>query len=162
VKPVEIVFYPVRGRPVESITAELEPGEGFLPVERALDDLAQLAHQSLQEGRLQQAQTLCEALIALGRRDCFTHSLLGTVHLARRKLDEALVQFEAALSFDPEDLPSLVYRAEVRLARRKVLRAEQDLKRVLRLGSSADPFVKRAKKLLALTVSKSQRLARVR
>ena len=70
-------------------------------------------------------------------------------------VEQALAQFEAALALDPDDLAALVYRAEVRLARKKPAKAVEDLERALAVGAPGDPFVARAKKLL--TLARSQR-----
>ena len=67
--------------------------------------------------------------------------------------DERPDPVEQAL--DPDDLAALVYRAEVRLARKKPAKAVEDLERALAVGAPGDPFVARAKKLL--TLARSQR-----
>ena len=76
--------------------------------------------------------------------------MLGTILLGAHRLDEALEQFEAALEIDPEDLAALVYRGEIRLSKRKVARALEDLERAVKLGPASDPFVARARKLVTL------------
>lgn len=126
------------------------PPTGFDPSERAFADLTRLGHEAFEAGRAEEARVVFESLVALGRRDPFAHTMLGTILLGAQALDKALEQFEAALEIDPEDLAALVYRGEIRLSRRKVSRAMEDLERAIKLGASTDPFVARAKKLLAL------------
>lgn len=174
-KPVEIVYYPKKARgpvprrqTVETlVTEEVETldrrpsrkgrktltDETADPAEQAFADLTRLGHEAFQAGRADEARVVFESLVALGRRDPFAHTMLGTILLGSHSLDLALEQFEAALEIDPEDLAALVYRGEIRLSRRKVSRAVEDLERAVKLGSGSDPFVARAKKLLALARS---------
>lgn len=120
------------------------------PTEQAFVDLTRLGHEAFEAGRADEARVVFESLVALGRRDPFAHTMLGTILLGAQALDLALEQFEAALEIDPEDLAALVYRGEIRLSRRKVARAMEDLERAIKLGPGSDPFVARARKLLTL------------
>jgi tetratricopeptide (TPR) repeat protein len=173
-KPVEIVYYPKKARrgtaprrlqtvetsvteEVVELPAERRPrgrmtltDETVDPSEQAFAELTRLGHEAFEAGRAEEARVVFESLVALGRRDPFAHTMLGTILLGAQALDKALEQFEAALEIDPEDLAALVYRGEIRLSRRKVSRAMEDLERAIKLGASTDPFVARAKKLLAL------------
>ncbi|MDP1828198.1 MAG: tetratricopeptide repeat protein [Archangium sp.] len=174
-KPVEIVYYPKKARgpvprrlqTVETLVTEevVEPpadrrpsrkgrktltDETVDPTEQAFADLTRLGHEAFEAGRAEEARIVFESLVALGRRDPFAHTMLGTILLGAQALDKALEQFEAALEIDPDDLAALVYRGEIRLSRRKVSRAMEDLERAIKLGASTDPFVARARKLLAL------------
>ena len=172
-KPVEIVYYPKKARgPVPrrfqtvetQVTEEVEAldrrpsrkgrrtltDETIDPTEQAFTDLTRLGHEAFEGGRADQARVIFESLVALGRRDPFAHTMLGTILLGAQALDAALVQFEAALEIDPEDLAALVYRGEIRLSKRKLSRAVEDLERAVKLGPALDPFVARAKKLLTL------------
>ena len=172
-KPVEIVYYPKKARgPVPKrlqtvetlVTEEVEAldrrpsrtsrrtltDEIVDPSEQAFADLTRLGHEAFEAGRADEAKVVFESLVALGRRDPFAHTMLGTILLGSQALDQALVQFEAALAIDPEDLAALVYRGEIRLSRRKISRAVEDLERAVKLGPGTDPFVARARKLLTL------------
>lgn len=174
-KPVEVVYYPKKARgpvpkrlqTVETLVTEeiVDPApdrrpskkgrrtltdETVDPTERAFADLARLGHEAFEAGRIEEARVVFESLVGLGRRDPFAHTMLGTILLSAQALDAALAQFEAALDIDPDELAALVYRGEIRLARRKVARAVEDLERAVKLGAASDPFVQRAKKLLVL------------
>ncbi len=175
-KPVEIVYYPKKARgpvpkriqTVETLVTE-EPGdpdrrpsrkgrktltdETVDPAEQAFVDLTRLGHEAFEAGRAAEARVVFESLVALGRRDPFAHTMLGTILLGANALEQALEQFEAALAIDPDDLAALVYRGEIRLSRRKVARATEDLERAVKLGPASDPFVARARKLLTLARS---------
>ncbi|MDP2276225.1 MAG: tetratricopeptide repeat protein [Archangium sp.] len=172
-KPVEIVYYPKKARgpvpkriqTVETLITEEPPevdrrpsrkgrktltDETVDPAEQAFVDLTRLGHEAFEAGRADEARVIFESLVALGRRDPFAHTMLGTILLGGNALDGALEQFEAALAIDPDDLAALVYRGEIRLSRRKVARAVEDLERAVALGHASDPFVARARKLLTL------------
>lgn len=156
-KPVEIVYYPKKARgPVPKrlqtvetpVTEEVEAQVD--PAEQAFAELTRLGHEAFEAGRADEARVVFESLVALGRRDPFAHTMLGTILLGAQAIDQALEQFEAALEIDPDDLAALVYRGEIRLSRRKMARAVEDLERAVKLGAGTDPFVARAKKLLTL------------
>ena len=173
-KPVEIVYYPKKARgpvpkriqTVETLITEEPPepvdrrpsrkgrktltDETVDPAEQAFVDLTRLGHEAFEAGRAAEARVIFESLVALGRRDPFAHTMLGTILLGGNALEGALEQFEAALAIDPDDLAALVYRGEIRLARRKVARAIEDLERAVERGPASDPFVARARKLLTL------------
>ena len=171
--PVEIVYYPKRVRAPrrQSVeTALLDPqdtsgerprktltDEQMDPSEKAFGDLARVGHEAFQAGRAAEAQTIFESIVALGHRQPFVHTMLGTIHLGAQRIDDALAQFEAALALDADDLVALVYRAEIRITRRKWARATDDLERAVGLAPAADPFVQRARKLL--TLAKANRTA---
>jgi tetratricopeptide (TPR) repeat protein len=139
---------PAKGRRTLTIT-----DERIDPTEQAFVDLTRVGHEAFEAGRAEEARVVFESLVALGRRDPFAHTMLGTILLGAQALDRALEQFEAALEIDPEDLAALVYRGEIRLSRRKVARAVEDLERAVKLGPVGDPFVARARKLLSLARS---------
>lgn len=172
-KPVEIVYYPKKARgpvplrrqTVETVVTEIQEDpdrrpsrkgrrtltdETVDPTEQAFSDLTRLGHEAFEAGRSAEARVIFESLVALGRRDPFAHTMLGTILLGAQSLDAALEQFEAALAIDPDDLAALVYRGEIRLSKKKVTRALEDLERAVKLGTGGDPFVGRAKKLMHL------------
>ncbi|MFO0593844.1 MAG: tetratricopeptide repeat protein [Myxococcaceae bacterium] len=120
------------------------------PSVRAFADLVRLGHEAFEAGRADDARTLFESVIALGHSDPFAFTMLGTIELGAGRHDQALGAFESALAIDPDDLVALVYRGEIRLARRKTSAAIEDLERAVKLGRSQDPFVGRARKLLAM------------
>ncbi len=167
-QPVEIYYYPKKAtgrasrrlQTVETVVTNIVDapdavGRVTLTDESAVDDaaigdLTRLGYTAFQAGRVDEARTVFESLVTAGRADAFVHSMLGTIMLGAHELDGALKQFEAALAIDPDELPALVYRAEIRLTKRRTARAVADLERAITLGTASDPFVARAKKLLRL------------
>ncbi len=115
-------------------------------------DMAALGHELFSRGKIAEAKVIFEGLAADAVRfaDGFVFTMLGTIHLAQNELEKAATRFEEALKIDENDLAALVYRAEIRLQKRRVRQAVEDLQRALELGSPEEPFVDRAKRLLQL------------
>jgi cytochrome c-type biogenesis protein CcmH/NrfG len=111
--------------------------------------MAALGHELFSRGKIAEARVIFEGLAAEAA-DAFVFTMLGTIHLAQNELDKALARFEEALKLDPEDLAALVYRAEIRLQKKRVRQAIDDLQKAIGLGSSSEPFVDRARRLLQM------------
>jgi tetratricopeptide (TPR) repeat protein len=125
-------------------------------------ELSRLGHSLFEAGRTDEAQVVFESIVRLGQPEAFPHAMLGTILLAKHEVDRALEHFEAALVLDPLDLPSLVYRGEIRLARKKTAKAIEDLERAIACGEETDPFVERAQRLLTLARGNRSPDARLR
>lgn len=170
-RPVEIYYYPKKAaggstrrlQTVETVVTQAESSEPVTarshrtltdevldPAETAFTELMRLGHEAFRAGRVNEARVVFESLVSSGRAEPFAHTMLGTILLGAHELDAALEQFEAALALEPDELSALVYRAEIRLSKRKIARAIEDLERAVKLGPASDPFVGRAKKLLGL------------
>ena len=133
--------------------AELLGAENPLAVLKALTpgQLAEVAvagHGLFEAGALESARRLFELLVAMGPRESFPFTMLGTVYLAMELPDRALALFESALELDKGDVAASVYRGELRLRRGKVRPALADLERAVAGGDASDPFVQRGKRLL--------------
>ncbi len=115
-----------------------------------LSELAALGHELFSLGRVQEARAIFEGLVASSPRDAFPHTMLGTICLALEEHDRALELFEAALRIDPDDLAALVYRGELKLNRKRLKAATEDLERAVEVGAEDDPFVDRARRLLKM------------
>lgn len=115
-------------------------------------DMAALGHELFSRGKIAEAKVIFEGLAADAARfaDGFVFTMLGTIHLAQNELEKAATRFEEALKIDADDLAALVYRAEIRLQKRRVRQAVEDLQRAVELGAPNEPFVERAKRLLQL------------
>lgn len=115
-------------------------------------DMAALGHELFSRGKIAEAKVIFEGLAANAAEaaDGFAFTMLGTIHLAQNELDRALTRFEEALRIDPNDLAALVYRGEIRLQKKRVRQAVDDLQKAIGLGEAGEPFVDRAKRLLQL------------
>jgi tetratricopeptide (TPR) repeat protein len=111
--------------------------------------MAALGHELFSLGRVAEAKVIFQGL-ATSASDAFTFTMLGTIHLAEGEHDRALACFEQALVIDPEELAALVYRAEIRLHKKRFRQALDDLQRAEVLGPPDEPFVERARRLMQL------------
>jgi tetratricopeptide (TPR) repeat protein len=109
------------------------------------------------EGKLEEARSTLERLVALGVATGPVHTQLGAIYLAQGAVERALERFEEALSRDPEDLSATLYRGEARLARGDLLLATADLRHVLDLGMAGSPLVQRAQQLLQQAADRKRR-----
>ncbi len=115
-----------------------------------LADMMELGHELFTRGKVNEARVVFEGLVVSNPDDPFIHTMLGTIHLARNDLDQALGAFEKALALDPDDVPARVYRAEIRLNKKRYRAATDDLKLALKTAQADDPFAERARRLLKL------------
>lgn len=113
------------------------------------------AQRLVAEGKPEEARAALERLVTLGVATAAVHTQLGAIYLAQGATERALERFEEALSLEPEELGTRLYRAEARLARGELLKAEQDLQHVLDEGTAGSPLVQRAQQLLQ-TVEKER------
>ncbi len=79
--------------------------------------LANVARQSAEQGRLDDARMLLEGLITLEPGFAYLQTCLGCVYMRLSRNDEALVWFEDALQLDPRDVAAHTYAGELRLER---------------------------------------------
>ena len=123
-------------------------------------DLSLFGHQLFEMGKVAEAKVIFEGLVKTGAKDAFAHTMLGTIYLALKDQTNALLLFQAALDIDPDDVSALDYRGEILLNRGKVKGAVEDLSRALKLGTSDDPFVERASRLLRMAKALFKRARR--
>ncbi|MDY7225513.1 tetratricopeptide repeat protein [Hyalangium rubrum] len=134
--------------------SEVEPAPGSVAERLAT------ARRLFTEGKLDEARTVLERLVTLGVATAPVHTQLGAIYLAQGATERALERFEEAISKDPQELSSLLYRGEARLARGDLLLAQQDLQRVLEEGTAGSPLVQRAQQLLQVAEEQRDRKRR--
>ncbi len=116
----------------------------------ATSELLALGHALFEKGKVREAKIIFEGLSLSMPNDAFVRTMLGTVCLALNELPKALEYFDLALGLDPNDIAARVYRGELRLHRRKMRPAIDDLEFAIAHGAANDPFVDRAKRLLKM------------
>lgn len=84
------------------------------------------------EGRLEQAVAVCEGLLARTGHDAESYALLGTLHQARGKADDAMRAWQRAVYLDPEHPEALLQLGLALRARGEGARAEALLARAAR------------------------------
>jgi predicted Zn-dependent protease len=121
----------------------------------AVTERLSTAQRLVAEGKPEEARAVLERLVTLGVATAPVHTQLGAIYLAQGATERALERFEEALALEPEELGARLYRAEARLARGDLLKAQQDLQHVLDEGTAGSPLVQRAQQLLQ-TVEKER------
>ena len=151
-QPLEVRF--VRGGDlgrVRAVAFALHPQDGG-GSERVV--LAVGVDIAIGEGVLQRGE---EVIVLIDPpADAFPFTLLGATYLAQGDEDRALPLFEAALERDKADWAARVYRAEVHLSQGRLKLAQTQLASVVTKGPAKSPFVKRAKRLLALAKTRAR------
>lgn len=127
------------------IRGEITLGElvGLSP--SALYAIANLGYQLLTSGKLEQALTIYQGLVAVSPYDSVFHCHLAATLYALGQHDEALFEYSQALNFNKANADALAGRGELLLRMGKVVEAVEDLKRSIEL----DPEGKRASTLRA-------------
>lgn len=127
------------------IRGEITLGElvGLSP--SALYAIANLGYQLLTSGKLEQALTIYQGLVAVSPYDSVFHCHLAATLYALGQHDEALFEYSQALNFNKANADALAGRGELLLRAGRVVEAVEDLKRSIEL----DPEGKRASTLRA-------------
>ena len=123
-------------------------------------ELVSMGHQLFELGKVQEARSIFEGLVADRPNDGYAHTMLGTIYLALADQDRALALFQAALAIDQGDLAARVYRGEIRLGRGKVRPALDDFEAVIERGPADDPFVDRAARLAKMARAAFRKIRR--
>lgn len=119
--------------------------------------IAQHGYTLFLNGKIQDAQTVFEGLVAIDPRSDYYYRALGVVYHRRGDAERAIRQFSNALKVAPGSVAAYVNRAEVHISRRDYGAALDDLDRGIRLAPSLDePIVRKARALRSLLL-RSQR-----
>lgn len=82
--------------------------------EEVLDHAMGIAYQLYRAGRLTEAEIVCKGLIACDHRYWWSYSLYGAVLRQLGRDEEALVQVEKGLGYEPAQPKLLLMRSELR------------------------------------------------
>lgn len=119
--------------------------------EDQLYTIAEIGYVLMEEGRYEEARKIYEGLIELSPQDSYFHSVLGAIYQRMNDNDNALKEYERAISLNPEDIPSIVNSAEILLHTGKLLEASERLKKAILLDKSGnDPWAMRARALVVI------------
>jgi Flp pilus assembly protein TadD len=118
--------------------------------------IAQTGCELAAAGRLKEAQTIFEGLIAINPRDTSAHAALGTVHQRLGKPQEARASFDRALELFDGNVVALAARGELRL-RHGDAEGIQDLVRAVEVDARGASLAgKRARAILGVIASRLQ------
>ena len=110
--------------------------------------IAQTACELASEGKLEQARVLLEGLVASNPLDAAARSALGTVFQKLGRIEEAMAEYDGALTMDPRNVVALANRGELKL-RRNDESGYQDLVSAVQLDATGKTAAgKRAQSLL--------------
>lgn len=95
--------------------------------------IAQRAFQLLQSGRLEEARTIYQGLVAADPYDSVFRCHLGAAQLRLGNQDEAFKQFTASLQYNIANIDALVGRGEIYLSRGEIENAVNDFGKAIEL-----------------------------
>ena len=98
--------------------------------------VADLGYALAEQGRAQEALTICEGLAALAPATAYFQAALGALRLRLGEPQLAVGHLDAALAADARDLSALVNRGEAYLQLGEYAAATRDLDAALRLGET--------------------------
>ncbi|MBI3180418.1 MAG: tetratricopeptide repeat protein [Deltaproteobacteria bacterium] len=111
--------------------------------------MAKVGYEFLNEGKLDQARSVFEGLVALDPYDAYFHSVLGAIAHRRNALEDAERHYSRALEINPFFAATFANRGEIRLAFGKLEDAISDLLSALKHDPEIkDPATQRARALL--------------
>ncbi|MBI4818604.1 MAG: tetratricopeptide repeat protein [Deltaproteobacteria bacterium] len=111
--------------------------------------MAKVGYEFLNEGKLDQARSVFEGLVALDPYDAYFHSVLGSIAHRRNALEDAERHYSRALEINPFFAATSANRGEIRLAFGRLEDAISDLLQALKNDPELkDPATQRARALL--------------
>lgn len=107
--------------------------------EEVLDHAMGIAYQLYRAGRLTEAEIVCKGLIACDHRYWWSYSLYGAVLRQLGRDEEALVQVDRGLGYEPAQPKLLLMRSELRttIDRKSRTTATSDDARLSRASATA-------------------------
>ena len=94
-------------------------------------EMAKLGHRVLRQGKLDEAKTVFEGLVALDPHDAYFHLALGSIAQRNDALEEADERYTRALEINPFSPHALANRGEVRMMQGRMLEGAKDLMKAL-------------------------------
>jgi tetratricopeptide (TPR) repeat protein len=116
-------------------------------------EIAKLGHAELVGGKLDEAKTIFDGLLALDPFDAYFLSALGSIAHQKGDFEEAEARYSRALEINPFSPFALAHRGEVRISTGAFEAGVDDLLRALEEDpEGADPAVRRAKATITILV----------
>jgi tetratricopeptide (TPR) repeat protein len=116
---------------------------------RKLYEIANVAFQMLNSGKLEEAKTIYRGLVAADPNDSVFHCHLAATQHRMGEIDEALAGYEQALALNHTNIDSLVGRGEILYMRGEFTTALTDLRRAIELDPRGQrPSTQRARALV--------------
>lgn len=113
--------------------------------------IAQHGYTLFLNGKIQDAQTVFEGLVAIDPRNDYYYRALGVVYHRRGDAERAIRQFTNAIKVAPRSVAAFVNRAEVHISRRDFDNALDDLEKGIKASKDYDdPITRKARALRSL------------
>lgn len=116
--------------------------------------LAVFARELVDQGRLDDAQTLLEGLVVLEPQNGYLHTCLGALYMQKGFADAAKAELAYAVELDGDDIAANTYLGELLVDSGDLDRAVEYLRRAVELDPEArDPYANRARTLAAMVAT---------
>lgn len=116
--------------------------------------LAVFARELVEQGRVDDAQTLLEGLVVLDPQNGYLHTCLGAIYMQKGFNDAAMAEFLYALKQDDSDVAAATYLGELYLDAGDLESSVKYLQIAVDLDPEGrDPYANRARTLAALVAT---------
>jgi tetratricopeptide (TPR) repeat protein len=136
------------------IMGELTLGQLYgISIEEAYS-VAELGYTFMEQGRLNEAQTVFQGLVISNPYDAYFHTILGSIYQKQENIDGAIEEYSIAIGLDPANLEAYVNRGELLIRKGNFQIAAADFKSALTLDPDGhSPSANRARALASVTAA---------
>ena len=136
------------------IMGELTLGQLYgITIEEAYS-VAELGYTFMEQGRLNEAQTVFQGLVIGNPYDAYFHTILGSIYQKQENIDGAVEEYSIAIGLDPANMEAYVNRGELLIRKGNFQLAAADFKNALELDPDGNsPSANRARALASVTAA---------
>ena len=115
--------------------------------------IAKLGQVMFESGKLDEARTIFEGLVALNPYIGQFHSVLGSIYLKQGEFESAIEEYTKAIERNPNDIAAYANRGEIYLRMGKFEEASKDLYKAIELDKETDPKKKNPASMRAIVLA---------
>jgi len=136
------------------VMGELTLGQLYgITIEEAYS-IAELGYTFLEQGRLNEAQTVFQGLVISNPYDAYFHTVLGSIYQKQENIDGALEEYSISIGLDPANMEAYVNRGELLIRKGNFEMAASDFKNAIQLDPDGQsPSANRARALASVTAA---------
>jgi Tfp pilus assembly protein PilF len=136
------------------VMGELTLGQLYgITIEEAYS-IAELGYTFMEQGRLNEAQTVFQGLVISNPYDAYFHTVLGSIYQKQENIDGALEEYSIAIGLDPANMEAFVNRGELLIRKGNFEMAAMDFKNAIHLDPDGQsPSANRARALASVTAA---------
>lgn len=136
------------------VMGELTLGQLYgITIEEAYS-IAELGYTFMEQGRLNEAQTVFQGLVISNPYDAYFHTVLGSIYQKQENIDGALEEYSIAIGLDPANMEAYVNRGELLIRKGNFEYAAADFKNAIQLDPDGQsPSANRARALASVTAA---------